>query len=95
VSAERIGRNEPEQAPHQRPYDPQEEADRPLEAKDRPPIEDPDRDPHAALNRPVGEPDPAATSDPYDTDPMSQGETPPPGEFPGPGPEPDDDTEDE
>jgi len=95
VTADRTNRNERESAPHQRPYDPQEDANRPLEAKDRPRVEDPDRDPHAALNTPVGEPDPAATSDPYDTDPMSQGDTPPPGEFPGPGPEPDDDTEDD
>jgi hypothetical protein len=76
------------EAPTQRPYDPQETSDRPLEAKYRPPLEDPERDPHASLNTPVGEPDPAATADPYDADPESQGDPPPPGEFPGPGPEP-------
>jgi hypothetical protein len=74
VPANREGRNEKPEAPHQRPYDAQEAADRPLEAKDRPPIEDPNRDPHAALNNPVGEPDPAATSDPFDPDPESQGD---------------------
>ena len=94
MTPERSGRNERPEAPHQRPYDEQEAADRPLEPKDRPAVEDRDRDPHAALNRPVGEPDPAATSDPYDTDPEAQGDTPPAGKFRGPGPEPDDDTED-
>jgi hypothetical protein len=89
VPPNRTDRNESPHAPHQRPYDPQEEADRPLVAKDKPPIEDPDRDPHAGLNTPVGEPDPAATADPYDNDPEAQGEPAPPGEFPGPGPEPD------
>jgi hypothetical protein len=94
VTADRSGRNERPEAPHQRPYDEQEASDRPLEPKDRPPNTDRDRDPHAALNRPVGEPDPAATSDPYDTDPEAQGDQPPAGKFPGPGPEPiDDDTE--
>jgi hypothetical protein len=75
VTPRPTNRTEKEETPHQRPYDPQEEADRPLEAKDRPPVEDRDRDPHAALNNPVGEPDPAATSDPFDTDPESQGDT--------------------
>jgi hypothetical protein len=75
VTAERSSTNERPEAPHQRPYDPQEEANRPLEAKDKPPITDPDRDPHAALNNPVGEPDPDATADPFDTDPESQGDT--------------------
>jgi hypothetical protein len=74
VTANRTNRNEKEEAPHQRPYDPQEEANRPLEAKDRPAVEDPERDPHATLNNPVGEPDPAATSDPFDPDPESQGD---------------------
>ena len=72
---ERSGTSEKPQTPHQRDPDPQEGANRPLEAKDRPPIDDPDRDPHAALNNPVGEPDPAATADPYDSDPHSQGDT--------------------
>ena len=67
-------RNERRQAPHQREYDEQEGANRPLEAKDKPPIDDPDRDPHAALNNPVGEPDPDATADPFDPDPESQGD---------------------
>jgi hypothetical protein len=88
VTPDRTSRNERPQAPHQRDYDPQEGADRPLQAKDEPPLEDRDRDPHAALNHPVGDPDPAATADPYDPDPEAQGDTPPPGEFPGPGPEP-------
>jgi peptide-methionine (R)-S-oxide reductase len=52
-------------APHQRPSDEQEGADRPLVPKDRPPVHDPGRDPHHALNNPVGEPDPTADSDPY------------------------------
>jgi hypothetical protein len=75
VTAERSAPNERPEAPHQRPYDPQEEANRPLEAKDKPPITDPDRDPHAALNNPVGEPDPDATADPFDTNPESQGDS--------------------
>ena len=75
MTANPNSRTEKEEAPHQRPYDPQEEANRPLEAKDKPPNTDPDRDPHAALNNPVGEPDPAATSDPFDPDPESQGDT--------------------
>jgi hypothetical protein len=84
-------RQEQRQAPHQREPDEQEAADRPLVEKDRPPVDDPDRDPHAALNNPVGETDPAATTDPYDKDPEAQGDPPPPGKFPGPGPEPEDD----
>ena len=88
MTAEPTNRNEQAHAPHQRGWDEQEEANRPLEAKDKPPINDPDREPHAALNNPVGDPDPAATADPYDTDPTAQGEKPPAGEFPGPGPEP-------
>jgi hypothetical protein len=52
------------------------------------PPDDPDRDPHAALNTPVGEPDPAATTDPYEDDPEAQGDPPPPGRYRGPGPEP-------
>ena len=67
-------RQEQRQAPHQREPDPQEAANRPLEAKDQPPNTDPDRDPHAALNHPVGEPDPAATSDPYNEDPEAHGD---------------------
>ena len=84
----RTNRNEEDDAPHQRPWDEQEAANRPLEAKDAPPVVDRDRDPHAALNKPVGEPDPAATGDPYDPDPLAHGDQPPAGEFPGPGPEP-------
>jgi hypothetical protein len=80
-------RHEPRHAPHEREPDPQEGANRPLEAKDRPPLTEEGRDPHAALNKAVGDPDPAATADPYDPDPESQGDTPPPGQFPGPGPE--------
>ena len=75
MTPNRTNRNEPPYAPHQRDYDEQEGADRPLEAKDRPPVEDRDRDPHAGLNNPVGEPDPAATADPFDDDPESQGDT--------------------
>ena len=81
-------RHDQRQAPHQRDPDPQEGADRPLEPKDRPPVEDRDRDPHASLNKPVAGADPDATTDPYDTDPEAQGDQPPPGEHPGPGPEP-------
>ena len=69
-------RTEQRQAPNQREPDPQDTADRPLAAKDRPPNTDPDRDPHATLNNPVGEPDEAATSDPYDPDPEAQGDNP-------------------
>jgi hypothetical protein len=86
-------RQEQRQAPHQRPADEQDESDRPLVPKDQPRITDPDRDPHAALNTPVGDPDPDATTDPYEDDPEAQGDPPPPGEYPGPGPEPND-TED-
>lgn len=63
---------------HERPADPAETAGRTLEDKDagvadpgpghepgagEPP--DPERTPHGALNRPVGEPDETADSDPY------------------------------
>ena len=83
---------------HERPADPAEAADRPLEPKTRPHERSSDgspdsaasdRDPHHLLNNPVGEPDPAADSDPYDPD-RDAGDPPPPGRFPGPGPEPDD-----
>jgi hypothetical protein len=50
---------------HQRPADPVEESDRPLEDK-APDAPEPERDPHHRLNRPVGEPDPTADSDPYE-----------------------------
>ena len=65
---------------HERPPDPQEAADRPLEDKapteadpgpghepgaGEPP-EDLGRDPHHALNNPVGEPDPTSDADPYE-----------------------------
>jgi len=61
---------------YERAADPAESADRPLEPKSPPhdlsetdepgPATDPDaQDPHHALNTPVGEPDPAADSDPY------------------------------
>jgi hypothetical protein len=90
VTSEPGRRQEQRQAPHQRSPDPQEGANRPLEAKDRPSSTEPGRDPHESLNNPVGDPDPNATADPYDPDPESQGDTPPPGEFPGPGPEPED-----
>lgn len=59
-------RNEQRQAPHQRPPDPAEEAGKPLVDKTRDMSPDPDRDPHAALNNPVGEPDETADSDPYE-----------------------------
>jgi hypothetical protein len=65
MTAETGPRHERPETPHQRPPDPQEAADRPLEPKDKPPIEDPERDPHAALNNPVGEPDPTSDTDPY------------------------------
>jgi hypothetical protein len=58
-------RNEQRQAPHQRDPDEQEGANRPLEPKDKPPVEDRDRDPHAGLNTPVGDPDPTSDTDPY------------------------------
>ena len=64
---------------HERPPDPAEASNRPLEKKepaggpDPGPVHEPgagvppdlDRDPHHALNRPVGEPDETADSDPY------------------------------
>jgi hypothetical protein len=59
---------------YERAADPAEAANRPLEPKsaqgplaerDVPPREQPD--PHHVLNTPVGEPDPAADSDPYRT----------------------------
>jgi hypothetical protein len=61
---------------YERAADPAEAADRPLEPKSPPhdlsesdepgPTTDPEgRDPHHALNTPVGEPDPTADSDPY------------------------------
>jgi hypothetical protein len=65
---------------HERPPDPVEASDRPLE--DKAPHERPEpgpehapgsgeppeggHDPHHALNQPVGEPDPTADSDPYE-----------------------------
>ena len=58
-------RNEQRQAPHQRDPDEQEGANRPLEPKDKPTIEDRARDPHTGLNTPVGDPDPASDTDPY------------------------------
>jgi hypothetical protein len=64
VTPETGPRHEQRQAPHQRPADPQEDANRPLVEKDRPPKEG--RDPHEALNNPVGEPDPTSTTDPYE-----------------------------
>lgn len=67
-------RHEPERI-YERAADPAEAADRPLEPKssperlsatDEPGAQSPsDADPHHALNNPVGEPDPAADSDPY------------------------------
>jgi hypothetical protein len=48
---------------HERPPDAVEASDRPLEDKDR--HTEPGRDPHDALNHPVGEPDPTSDSDPY------------------------------
>jgi hypothetical protein len=65
MTADPSTRNEQRQAPHQRDPDPQEGANRPLEPKDRPPVEDRDRDPHARLNTPIGEPDPTSDTDPY------------------------------
>ncbi|MBA3420874.1 MAG: hypothetical protein H0U12_03110 [Thermoleophilaceae bacterium] len=79
---------------HERPADPAEEADRPLEPKAPPegePLESTGArsvDPHHRLNNPVGEPDPDADSDPYQPHPEAE-DPPPPGQFPGPGPEPD------
>ncbi len=64
---------------HQRPPDPVEDSDRPLEEKaparhefrrrDEPDEVSPtDEPPHHRLTRPVGEPDPSSDSDPYDED---------------------------
>lgn len=76
---------------HERPADPAAEVDRPLEPKARPgdvaPEYDPDESPHHRMNRPVGEPDPTADSDPFDPD-LDAADPPPPGRHPGPGPEP-------
>lgn len=87
---------------HERPADPAEEADRPLEPKARPrPVTGEGGEPgagteglrseppHHRLNHPVGEPDPTTDSDPYDPDPEAA-DPPPPGLYPGPGPEADD-----
>jgi hypothetical protein len=65
-------RHEPERV-YERAADPAEAADRPLEPKSSDeelsprdePRPDRERDPHHALNTPVGEPDPDADSDPY------------------------------
>ena len=77
---------------HERPPDPAEVADRPLEPKERPAPLDPDdlrsQAPHHRLNKPIdGGPNPAADSDPYEPNPEAE-EPPPAGLFPGPGPEP-------
>jgi hypothetical protein len=65
----RIRRQHREALDHnERPPDPAEAADRPLERKERDPPDpgpDRDRDPHHVLNRPVGERDETADSDPY------------------------------
>jgi hypothetical protein len=79
-------RRQPKQAPHERPPDPAEAADRPLEPKTKRP-EEPGDDPHHSLNKPLGEPDATADSDPYEPHPEDE-DPPPPGRFPGPGPEP-------
>ena len=53
---------------NERPPDPAEAADRPLERKDHDapePWPDEAHDPHHGLNHPVGEPDDTADSDPY------------------------------
>jgi hypothetical protein len=89
LTPNRTSRQEKPETPHQRPYDPAEEAGAPLVSKNRAPEADPERDPHAALNNPVGEPDPTADSDPFDPDPA---DPPPPGKFPGPGPEPEEES---
>jgi hypothetical protein len=77
---------------HERPADPAQESDRPLEPKARPGDPDvehpPDEDPHHRLNNPVGDPDRTADSDPFEPDPEAA-DPPPPGRYPGPGPEPD------
>src|SRR5215211_7246908 len=65
---------------HERAPDPASEVDRPLEPKARPgsvtPEHDPNGPPHHRLNRPVGEPNPAADSDPFE--PHPEAEDPPP-----------------
>jgi hypothetical protein len=62
----RISRRHREALDHnERPPDPAEAADRPLEDKARPNVPETDRDPHHVLNRPVGEPAQDADSDPY------------------------------
>ena len=77
---------------HERAPDPAAESDRPLEPKARPgsvtPERDPGEPPHNRLNRPVGEPDPTADSDPFEPH-LEAEDPPPPGRHPGPGPEPD------
>jgi hypothetical protein len=65
VTADPGTRSEQRQAPNQRDPDEQEGANRPLESKDKPPMEDRERDPHAGMNNPVGAPDPTSDSDPY------------------------------
>ncbi len=76
---------------HERPADPAEVADRPLEPKERPEPVDPEErrseSPHHRLNKQISEPNPAADSDPYEPHPEAE-DPPPAGQFPGPGPEP-------
>ena len=82
-------RHESRQVPHQRPPDPAEASNKPLEPKTRHSEPEEGRDPHHALNNPVGDPDPTADSDPFEPHP-EEADPPPPGRFKGPGPEPDD-----
>lgn len=92
---------------HERAPDPAEDSNRPLEPKARPhdvsgeegeseadPGDVGSEPPHRRLNHPVGEPDPAADSDPYDPDRDAE-DPPPAGQFPGPGPEPETAEEDD
>jgi hypothetical protein len=60
----REGRIRRTEGHHERPPDPVEASDRPLEDKSRHP--EPGGDPHDVLNHPVGEPDPTSDSDPYE-----------------------------
>jgi hypothetical protein len=76
VTPRRITRRRRERI-HQRPPDPVEDADRPLEEPPAPPDRFPKRDepgeagppdepPHHRLSHPIDEPDETSDSDPYD-----------------------------
>jgi hypothetical protein len=81
MASERKGGRRQADYHHERPPDPQEAADRPLEDKAPPAagsgpghepgggeVPEDERDPHHGLSNPVGEPDPTSDADPYEPD---------------------------